>query len=198
MKKCITKTRRAFTLIELLVVITIIGILAAMLFPVFGTILERARGITCTNNLKQLGLSLAQYYNDYNSMPINGGTPTAPTITSPGAYAILSNYVGGATKLFVCPSDSYKPAKDFTTANFKSKTSISYAYFGTNSQWQSTTPGPVYMDRPGATTIASNGVWLANSPHKGRGGNVLYNDGHVEWKTRSPAALQGNAVIADP
>lgn len=61
-----TARRAAFTLIELLVVIAIISLLAAILFPVFGQARDRARGISCTSNLKQIYLGLRQYANDYD------------------------------------------------------------------------------------------------------------------------------------
>ena len=58
------KKKSAFTLIELLVVITIISILMAMLFPVLSGYMERARAMTCLNNLKSLGQGITQYLSD--------------------------------------------------------------------------------------------------------------------------------------
>ena len=58
--------RRGFTLIELLVVIAIIAILAAILFPVFARARENARRASCQSNMKQLGLAVMQYTQDYD------------------------------------------------------------------------------------------------------------------------------------
>src|SRR5262245_3304503 len=63
MKRC--RSRSAFTLIELLVVIAIIAILAAILFPVFAQAREKARQATCMSNLKQLGVGVMMYVQDY-------------------------------------------------------------------------------------------------------------------------------------
>jgi len=99
--------RVGFTLIELLVVIAIIAILAAILFPVFSQVREKARQSSCLSNLRQIGLAVNQYTQDYDEgMPAHwfGGGTTG--CGAPGFYrwaeAILP-YVRNES-LFNCPS----------------------------------------------------------------------------------------------
>lgn len=104
--------RGGFTLIELLVVVAIIAILAAMLLPALSQARERARQAVCMNNLKQIGLAVMIYLNDYNEQfPYNKTSPTGAqrlllTLASNGY--IPTQPTGSShyyTPLFTCPSD---------------------------------------------------------------------------------------------
>lgn len=102
-----SRAKRGFTLIELLVVIAIIAILAAILFPVFGRARENGRRSSCQSNMKQQGLGVLQYVQDYDEKYpqayyyINDNDAA-------GGYMHWSAMIQPYTKsyqLFVCPSD---------------------------------------------------------------------------------------------
>jgi len=110
--------KKGFTLIELLVVIAIIAILAAILFPVFAKVREKARQTSCLSNEKQLGLGFMQYIEDYdeNFMPADNGPVQ---MKGHGWGCRIYPYVK-STGVYGCPDD-------FTIPN-AGTTKVSYAF----------------------------------------------------------------------
>jgi prepilin-type N-terminal cleavage/methylation domain-containing protein/prepilin-type processing-associated H-X9-DG protein len=104
------RQNRGFTLIELLVVIAIIAILASILFPVFARARDNARRSSCSSNLKQIGLGLLQYTQDYDetlppSYNTSAGNPLGLDTWMDMTYAYVKS-----TQLYFCPSDGATPS----------------------------------------------------------------------------------------
>ena len=77
-----------FTLIELLVVIAIIAVLAAILFPVFAQAREKARQASCLSNMKQQGLAVMMYAQDYDETLPPWWVPN-PVVTTPAGWGAI-------------------------------------------------------------------------------------------------------------
>jgi prepilin-type N-terminal cleavage/methylation domain-containing protein/prepilin-type processing-associated H-X9-DG protein len=150
--------QRGFTLIELLVVIAIIAILASILFPVFARARENARRSSCLSNLKQLGLGIAQYTQDYDENYPAGFQANSDWVNRSWPVTIQP-YVK-SIQVFACPSDSMPGKVD---QNWQGK-AISYASNGVHgTNWDNAIGG---FPLQGPMGISGENGWL----NGGRGG----------------------------
>ena len=126
--------RRGFTLIELLVVIAIIAILAAILFPVFARAREKARQTSCLNNLKQIGIAVNMYIQDYDGT-YPAGFPMGDATCVTG---FLNPYIKNS-QVWLCPSGSKSSATTALTNDQASWTTKYPALAQQNAQSCATT-----------------------------------------------------------
>ena len=199
--------RRAFTLVEILIVLVVIGLLAALLLPVFNNARNSARSTACQSNLKQIGLALQLYLNDSSNIyPEPFAIPQNCTFSNS-----LVNYTR-STEVFTCPSapnEFYQPG----CLPDKHEGDITYHYDGGYimnlsdllnprlSQMRIRRPTQMILlvdgetgqgvTQPGSGTmpitadrLLEMGVQLRHR----EGANALYADGHVKWLSSSAIA----------
>ncbi len=178
---------KGFTLIELLIVIGIIGLLAGILLPVLSRAKESARRTQCASNIRQIGFGLILYANE-NEEVFPQDTTTVVERPAMRSLNLLFNTYVSDNKIFRCPSDTTvtkvtNAGMSISTANDAfGQTECSYGYDYTHTQSDDAGVA-LASDRPPADSSAE-----ANSPnHNGRGQNVVYIDGHVEF-VNSPLA----------
>ena len=201
--------RKGFTLIELLVVIAIIAILAAILFPVFAKAREKARQASCLSNVKQLGLGIMSYAQDYDEKLPPRYYRLDPAVAGGPNWCdhLVQPYIKN-TQVIMCPSTSARsygynqqyinmvsmgsivaPAETVMLAEVKKSNDISG---GLN--WDLSVFPPSTFGNPPAVPandeddkpVAGDGVYnpRARGVHNG-GGNVGFCDGHAKWMTTS-------------
>ena len=174
--------KKAFTLIELLVVIAIIAILAAILFPVFSRARENARRTSCLSNLKQIGLGLLQYSQDFDE-----------TMTR-------SCYSGGG----VSCDDKTRPDSAFPQVNYKWMDAV-YPYINSEQVFvcPSADKDPVGVATPASTKGSVNNyrnqqrITIAGGQYPYRYGSYAINRGYeriTDWKVHGPMGQKLSAI----
>ena len=174
--KIFPKTRSAFTLIELLVVIAIIAILAAILFPVFARARENARRSSCQSNLKQIGLGVMQYTQDYDERYPGYFYPSSNCYW----VAQIQPYIKSA-QVFQCPSESTAPGT-LTGVGVAPQANVTdYFYNNALTSYNGPANAEVGINQAAVNNVAltiMNGDWKSSSMYDQLPTKAAPNSGH--------------------
>ncbi len=159
--------KRGFTLIEILIVIAILAILAAILFPVFGRARENARRSSCQSNLRQIGLGLLQYTQDYDDKLTHTWYGSGPQDSNSSTrykwMDAIQPYVK-SEQIFNCPSHSFPAwaggAYKYRDGNKYGSYAINAAYYGDGDFQQS--PGGEADTTLASIEDAAGCVWVGD------------------------------------
>ena len=155
------KKHRGFTLVELLTVIAIIALLAAILFPVFARARENARRASCQSNLKQIGLGIQQYTQDFDEHLPPARTDGVDDVVWP---VLIQPYVK-STQIFACPSVTDRVSTMTYTPNATYNIPAiprSYLCNGDSTYAAADDPGPVLQRPMNQAGYGSGGALLAS------------------------------------
>ena len=167
--------KKGFTLMELLVVMAIMSALAALLLPALGRAREKGRRTICMANLKQIGLAIHMYAEDYyERFPGNGVEDTG----SSEMGFLFPRYINAST-VWDCPGDK---KNSFATISNHILTNSSYAYDDEHLESED-------LDIKLALSAdrGVSGTLTKKSNHSTEGVNVLYVSGAVRWVSADDA-----------
>ena len=213
MKNLNTPSRRsAFTLIELLVVIAIIAILAAILFPVFARARENARRSSCTSNLKQIGIGVLQYVQDYDEKYPRSWTDNVNNPEYSKWMDTVQPYIK-STQVFICPSQSDRTFRTAATFPITGRTQTQLGSYGMNvAYWGDDAPNPqvsAFQDGLAAAKVnqPAETIFAADSDANQPNGEIAWEKGQpMVNKTTNPPSMAdfrarhletGNVLFAD-
>ena len=199
-------SRNGFTLIELLVVVAIIGILAALLFPAFARARENARRSSCQSNLKQIGIGILQYTQDYDErFPAqnNLGNSTSSRVDDYADLGAAQNWIASiqpyakSWQLFACPSASGNSTVNGNNNNaylangvlirpsgfHQGKVESAAQLVIVHEADIRTNKAVIRPYKTNTTDSLNYSGWNGSTVNKFHfdGGNLLYVDGHVKW-----------------
>jgi len=182
-------SRRAFTLVEMLVVLAVVGILAALLMPAISKGKNKAQGIYCLNNGKQMMLAMTLYLGDYHDLfppnPDDGNTIAGynwcsgqsgiggpqefnPDVLKDEKLSLLTSYLHGNIAMYHCPGDRRQGKYQGADPTLSGQTVPAVRTFSMNQAvgtidagFEKTGPGggPKVMHY-GSPNLSVNGPWL--------------------------------------
>jgi prepilin-type N-terminal cleavage/methylation domain-containing protein len=177
--------KKGFTLIELLVVISIIGVLSGILLSAVTKVKESARGVQCLNNLKEIGLAIHIYSDNYGQMPpsISGGGLSTPRVYATNqpdglGWLVQANLLD-LRELF-CPRANFYTRDNPTLGMSKWGTGIVASSYYYKAMADGVSGSYRLEDSSNRAIVTENNVtYPIRYNHDGADVRVLYSDGHV-------------------